>query len=177
MSYGPADWRLDSRQSVLICHWPSHSSSFSSFSLATAEGDAADGEPAFRHHQRRLRGGRGAPWPDRRKRQGEHNFFSKQSPSNHRDLSFFCLGWQDRKQRSFIHHHCQPSSSLKWKLSLVPVNCSLWLQSFCSDRYSLHRLLYVIFESLFKVIALVFDGQRRVNWDHLRWRVWSAVKV
>lgn len=84
-----ADWRIDSRQSLFICHWPSHF--FSSF-LATAERDAADGEPAFRHHQRRLGDGRGATWPDRRKRQGEQNFFLKQSPLNHRDLSFFFSG-------------------------------------------------------------------------------------
>ena len=57
-------------------HWPSpSSSSSSSLSLATTERDAADGQPAFRHHQCRLGDGRRAAWPDRRKRQGELNLF------------------------------------------------------------------------------------------------------
>lgn len=89
--------------------------------------------------------------------------FSDQSPPQRCGIIF--LGWQADEQKSFIHHCCRPSSSLKWELRLVPINCGLWLQSRCSDRYSSHHLLYVIFQSeLFKVIALVFNKPMRLNW-------------
>lgn len=157
-------------------HWPSRSSSSSSSSLATAEGDAADGQPAFCHHQRRLGDGRGATWSDRRKRQGEHNLFFERSQPNSRDLP---CAWADRTANgeapSIIEVVAHPPSR---ELSLVPVDCSLWLQSHHSDKYSSHHLFYVIFESeLFKMIPLVFNKPRRLNWAHLKRRVWRVVQV
>ena len=43
------------------------------FSIATAERDAADGQPALRHHQRCRGDGRGAARSDRREREGEQD--------------------------------------------------------------------------------------------------------
>lgn len=155
--------------------WPSHSSSSSSSSLATAERDAADGQPAFRHHQRCLGDGRGATRPDRGKRQGEHNLFLERSPAKPQRSTCF-LGWHDGKQGSSIHHRGRRSSSLKWELCRD--DCSLWLQSRHGDRYSSHHLFYVIFEpEPFKVIPLVFNKPGRLIWAHLRRRVWSVVQV
>lgn len=165
-------------------HWPSpSSSSSSSLSLATTERDAADGQPAFRHHQCRLGDGRRAAWPDRRKRQGELNLFFfplfEWSAPNPRDLP---AAWPDRTANGGGSYHPSSGSSLIPPSSgtsvFLSVHCSLWLQSRRGDRYSSHHLFNVIPEyELYKMIPLVFNKPRRLNWAHLGRRVWSVVPV
>lgn len=103
-------------QSVFSGHWPSPSPSSpsSSLSLATTERDAADGQPAFRHHQCRLGDGRRATWPDRRKRQGEHNLFFFSLSDQRQTPEISPAAWPDRTANGgeATIHHRGPRSSL-----------------------------------------------------------------
>lgn len=162
-------------QSVFSGHWPSPSSSSpsSSLSLATTERDAADGQPAFRHHQCRLGDGRRATWPDRRKRQGEHNLFFFSLSDQRQTPEISPAAWPDSTANGGGSYHPSSGSSLIPPSSgtsvFLPVDCSLWLQPRRGDRYSSHHLFNVIPEyELYKMIPLVFNKPRRLNWAHLR---------
>ncbi len=150
-----SDWITDNWQSVFYGHWPSP---FSSSSLATAERDAADGQPAFRHHQRRPGDGRGAARPDRRKRQGEHSLLMEPSPE-------ICL-------TSITAHPPSSGSSVLCPSSTV---CDY------SHAAVIDIPQAVCFTSFLSLNLLrwsqYFKKLRRLNWAHLGGRVGSAVQV
>lgn len=97
-------------------------------------------------------------------------FLFEWSAANPRDLPR-CLAWQDGKRGG--SYHPSSGSSLIPPSSgtsvFLPVDCSLWLQPHRGDRYSSHHLFNVIPEyELYKMIPLVFNKPRRLNWAHLR---------
>lgn len=128
-----ADWTVDSlRVTATDLHFPPPSTPVSA---ATAPRDAADGQPAFRHHQRGLGDGRGAARPDWRKRQGEQRrgyffFFVCFLSQSHQPTPEMCLfagltGASVHHWGGVTTHHLGRRSRSR------------------DDKYSLNHLLYV----------------------------------